>query len=333
MILLPPGSVRHLTDFSCFAYDLIRGFGGADQWGVSVYAMSICAIGPYIFGVVAMIAVNTTWLSFSAAALLSRPAITGNTAIFLGIAVPFIITSLVLVFCAGISYEAYLICYRLILVTWGILLFALVVSSSVTGYRNVSRLKGIGDKSNRNQLIRAHAALAILLGIATLIIIFHITWFPQIDSSPIWYLFVYSCYRAVYFLIFLGAACYAWYGAVLYRKSASSKSSTRMSHLRRSEISGSKDIDHKAISYHSSVQSIRENDHEATTKANESHSSSDGINDVELGNKTLPLPAPEEKEQETNQKQPRRKKKKVKVHTAAYSKGKDADTNAGDGAQ
>lgn len=208
-----------------FAWDVIRSFGGANQWGVSAHVMACLNILGYLPGALGLIQVATTWMSLSDESLVTRPAIVGHTKLYLFLGITWLLAAIAGSVSMGYNYESYVAGFRTYLFVATFLIMCITGLCGYYGYYNVKQLSNSEDKFARTQLMRVTLFVCGICGEGSIATLLQGVFIPSIDNSITWSIILLAFYRIAYWSILVGGGVYAWL-ATSWRVSHSSRGST-----------------------------------------------------------------------------------------------------------
>lgn len=135
----------------------------------------------------------------------------------------------------GISYEAYLIGFRIFLGCFAFFLGLLGILSTYYGIINILRLHNSGNFYHRNRFIQMQVVATGIPFSAGGLVLVHAILVPQIDKNYGVFLFFWMCYRSSQFILIVGGALYAWMITTEKRYATD-----HPSRLRKTSLQGSK---------------------------------------------------------------------------------------------
>lgn len=183
----------------------------------------------WVFGwvpdVSGMLLLIVTWVSFASKNLLARPALTGNPALFWGIDIPYVISSIVLPLVSGINYWHYFIAMRICICSWSAMFLVLALFASYYGYQTLSRLNKGGDSFNYRQQLRVLVIMCLILFGCGISLGVQGYFLEKIDNFYQIFLLCTSLYRVSGFFLTFGSAIYVWAATSYWQKTHSTGSS------------------------------------------------------------------------------------------------------------
>jgi hypothetical protein len=190
-------------------FDLLRALS-PKAFGAPLHFVNFLWVMQWVPVISGMVLLITTWISFSSKSLLSRPVVTGNWVLYLGIMLPYAISSLILAVISGISHKVYSIGMRILLASWAAMFFLLFIICVWYGRQTIKRLSAAGDKFTRDQQFRAMFVVCfILFGCGALMTVQAVLMLA-IDKSPTWFLIITQSYRICALLLYVTGAIYSW---------------------------------------------------------------------------------------------------------------------------
>lgn len=199
----------HCWPYRHIAFDAIR-VSGPDQHGAPPHLMAFLWVFGWVGAVSGMCLLVVTWISFSSKNLLARPALTGSPALFWGIEVPYILSSIALPIISGVSYWCYFIAMRVCICSWSAMFLVLALFASYYGYQTLSKLSNGGDSFNYRQQMRVLVVLVFTLGGCGICLGVQGFFLDKIDNFYQIFLLCTSLYRVCGFTLCAGSALYVW---------------------------------------------------------------------------------------------------------------------------
>lgn len=195
---------------------------------------------PYIIGMLLLV---VTWVSFSSKNLLARPALTGNPLLFWGLAIPFIVSSIIGSIVCGVNYWWYWVSMRVAVAVWSSFFLIIALFAGYYGNQTLVRLHKTRDSFNYHQQLRIlivvvamFIACGVCLGVQSYFL-------SRIDEIYQVFLLVTSLYRVCGLIVLVGSSVYVWVATThtvshSTRGGSRSDRSARHSHAKRSSESG-----------------------------------------------------------------------------------------------
>lgn len=269
-------------------YDALR-VGDAKQHGVPPHIMSFLWVVGWVPYIIGMLLLVVTWVSFSSKNLLARPALTGNPLLFWGLAIPFIISSVIGSIVCGVNYWWYWVSMRVAVAVWSAFFLIIALFAGYYGNQTLVRLHKTRDSFNYHQQLRiliVVVAMFIACGICLGVQSFFLS---RIDEIYQVFLLVTTLYRVCGLIVLVGSSIYVWVATThtvshSTRGGSRSERSARRSHAKRSSESGDSTEGRSSEAKSNNADESSQEDAESSSSAESGAQQLEEADDSELPN-------------------------------------------------